>query len=342
MSVFESNRRQLIATWGVVLLCAGVGTTAHAETIDLFGGDSTDDETTASDETPEASSMSDSDDSDAADDASEEKSDSDEEAEEGELVIERMQGGGESAVSGSAGPSGIPGRGAGRVTLEFERQGHVILVPAQVEGHSVYFLFDTGATYTTLTPSFAREIGAMPGDDAPTTVTKTANGPRRTAFGVVSRLYLGSRPHTGVTFTVCEPCGSERGGRRVVGLLGLNVLRRYETSINEADGVVELTPNRNHDNRWADIEPWLEWAPAGRRTVETQGDVYYQFRASLRNRSSRSIRNLELEFECRLDDGTKTVEAETRRLDARSETEVTARVRRLCERVRWDVASATW
>ncbi len=346
------HRRRQIAVGLAVLVVVGLtwannAPRLHAEgAIDLFEGEDGDDESSSQEDG----------DSDRASDNSESNAESDDGAltlteeepestsgdskeDSGDFAIESLQSEGGAADSSG---SRIPGRVHGRITLEFERRGNAIIVPARVEGRSVYFLFDTGATYTTLTPSFAREIGAMPGDDAPSTLTQTAAGPRRTRYGVMSRLSLGGSRHNGVTFSVCEPCGKMRGSRHIVGLLGLNVLRRYQTSINDSEGVVELIPHSDHDNRWADIEPWLKVRPDGHRTVESQGRVQHRYRAHVINRAPRSIRNLTLEIECQRADGTEPITTESRRVGIRDEIQMEAQTRTPCRRANWGVADATW
>src|SRR5690554_4541524 len=137
------------------------------------------------------------------------------------LQIDRGRGGDGSSHGGQA------------LRLPFERLGSSILVKAKVQGRAVYFLLDTGATYSTLTPEFARDVGLTPADSGPKTMSRTANGMVERTFGMIPRLELGDRMHTKVSFTICESCGGTGRDYPIVGLLGLSVLRRYRMTIDD-------------------------------------------------------------------------------------------------------------
>lgn len=162
------------------------------------------------------------------------------------LQIDRGPGGGEMTHGGQA------------LRLPFERLGSSILVKAKVQGRAVYFLLDTGATYSTLTPEFARDLGLTPAASNPKTMSQTANGLVERTFGMIPRLELGDRMHSKVSFTLCESCGGTGRDYPIVGLLGLNVLRRYRMTIDDKGGFVELMPQGGFSNQRDDIMPWLD------------------------------------------------------------------------------------
>lgn len=197
------------------------------------------------------------------DEASDGASETDDDSEDGsettsstssESSIDIERGGGGAASDGF-----VPGRAPGHVELEFERRGQAILVPAEVSGTSVYFVLDTGASLVSLTPRVARDAGVLPPDDAPSLTLQTANGTTRSPVGLIDRLRLGRRSHEHVTYALCSGCGDEtHRGKPVAGLLGLNVLRRYETDIDHQNGIVTLDEDAHFSGRLHDVQPWIE------------------------------------------------------------------------------------
>lgn len=214
-----------------------------------------------------------------------------------ELVIER------GSSSASAGHTGSAMR------IEYRKRGGTIFLPVRIGRHEAYIMLDTGASYTTLTRDFARTAGVFPPDSAPKTMTQTAGGARATQFGLIGRMQLGRHRLENVTYTLCDPCGmGSFDGTPVVGLLGMNVLGRFRMDIDDTEGVVELRPHRNFDNRRADIEPWLEF-----RMGAAGGEL------SIYNQAEATIANTRFELECVRPDGDKkTVRARTSAVRARS------------------------
>lgn len=198
--------------------------------------------------------------------------------------------------SGNARGGGYtPGAGGG-FTLNFERTGNTILVPATVNGRDAYFLFDTGASYTTLTGDFARTAGITPRKDYPSLTLQTANGLIRSKLGIIDALVLGGRAHDGVTFGVCDRCptGTYKG-KPIVGLLGMNVIGRYRTSFDHSKGVIEMAPSDGYLDRWRDIEPWVDV----KFTAHRVGGKERTLLGWVENRSPRSIRQMTLEYWCK-------------------------------------------
>jgi predicted aspartyl protease len=240
----------------------------------------------------------------------------------------------------SAGASSTSSFG-GQITLPFDKRGHSMLVPATVAGKSVYFVFDTGATYTTLTPRFAASIGAKPPTDAPQTVSRTANGRRTFKFGVMPSLKLDGRVHRNVTFGSCSACGGiVYKGRPVVGLLGLNVLRRYRIDFDHSAGEVTLEPGPGFADRSADVKPWLR---INRKRSNKAKAGEHETSLRVENRSQRDVR-LEMSIDCKFGDGsTETIRTDPSRISAGSTETLTASSgRKFCGVRKIDVQNASW
>lgn len=287
----ESQRRfttavQPVSIFLLFLLTATLFFTPslQAQTIDLFGGDPSprgEGEEAFSiqigdeDYSPES-------DGDADGDGD---GDGDDDRETSTFLIDR----GHSGSSPSAGSS---------IRLNYERRGSAILIPARVGNHDVYFMLDTGASYTTLTSSFAHLIGASPRPDAPSVIVQTAGGQRPAYFSMINQLTLGSQRLEHISFTVCDPCGGfVYKGRPVVGLLGLNVLRRFRISVDDSAGVVELQPHGEFDDRSADIDPWIQTELTDLSPRQGASDQFV-VTLQLRNLSNRMIRGLQIQVEC--------------------------------------------
>ena len=236
---------------------------------------------------------------------------------------------------------------SGVVRLKYVRRGRSILVEAKAQGRPVYFLLDTGASYTTLTPGFARRAGVTPGPDAPKMRMNTANGQRVARLGLLPRLELGGRSHHNVTFSTCPSCGGRVPGsdRPVVGLLGMNVLRRYRMDMDDAHGLIELTPSLRYQERGPDIEPWLDVQPRRFHDPQAKGGLG-GIRVQVRNRSPRQVRGARVKLRCILRDGTplemtsppfalRPGQADTRDIEVEKGL--------FCKRwTGWDVEGARW
>lgn len=245
-------------------------------------------------------------------------------------IIDRGDGAGQGAEQG---------RG---IRLDYERAGQSILVKAAVGRHEVYFIFDTGASYTTLTSEFAALVGAAPAATNPRAMMQTAGGMREAPFGLLRSLRLGQQRLENVTFTVCDACGHHYKGLPVVGLLGLNVLRRYRISMDDSNGVVELEPHRGFDDRSADIEPWIEGEVLASYLDTKAGAM--KSRVEVRNLSSRAVRGVIVDVVC------QTMSGEERRartgslsLRARGSQQVTLPLNMTgCVQVGTRVSSGRW
>ncbi|MEZ4458833.1 MAG: retropepsin-like aspartic protease [bacterium] len=248
----------------------------------------------------------------------------------GGIRVESMDKGTVSEFSDSGADSGI--------TLVFEHQGSSILVPATVQGKPVYFLFDTGATTTTLSYDFAKSAGILPKADYPVIQVQTANGPAFAQFGLISQLVLGGRNHAGVSYTVCDNCPTGvYKGKPIVGLLGLNVINRYRVSIDNGSGKIEMFASASYSDRKRDIEPWLQMGDVG---AKPDGKGNYVTTVSVHNKAPRTISELTLVLTCT---NGNTVELGQKSISAGSKAKFSKAVdASKCMGAGFDIVGAKW
>lgn len=221
------------------------------------------------------------------------------------IRFDSLDGGGSAASEAGA---------DGGFTLLFEREGATMLVPARVQGKAVYFVFDTGASTSTLSYEFAKAANILPKSDYPAVQGQTANGPVVFQLGLIDRLELGGRLHTGVTFAVCNSCPSGmHKGIPVVGLLGLNVISRYRVSIDDGAGKIEMMPGSRFSDRSRDIVPWLV-VEDFQISIDTGK---HKALIKVQNLAPRRISDVILVAQCA--DG-KQVEVDRKTLEARAKT----------------------
>jgi aspartyl protease family protein len=113
------------------------------------------------------------------------------------------------------------------------RQGHVVL-DAAVNGSSVHFLVDTGATLVALTPGDAAAAGYSPGNLVFNVRTATANGVGRAASVKLREIRIGQFSAYDVPAVVMENLGTS--------LLGQSFLTRLD-SYEMRDGALTLNWN---------------------------------------------------------------------------------------------------
>lgn len=230
------------------------------------------------------------------------------------------------AVSGQAG-----------FQLKFQRGGNGIFVPAVVNGKKVYFLFDTGATTTTLNAKIARRAGAFPEGDAPVAILSTANGNIKAKYGVIKNLKLGGRSHFKVSYALCVACPSGKfKGKPIAGLLGMNVIGRYRASIDDEKGVVDLVPLKSAANRVRDIRLFLEVQPVG----GSQGRHAIKIKVLVRNRGKIPVKNIKIKLHCQDQKvGKKTIS----KINGRSKKNITISVPSArCGMPRVELTHAKW
>jgi len=151
------------------------------------------------------------------------------------------------------------------IYVQFDPNGTGITIPATLRGpggeKTVDYLFDTGATFTTITPALAEELGVHVRPDAPTQAFNTAKGPANTPMVYLDALTLGDVTIRGVLVAVCEDCSS----KRTEGLLGLNVTRNFVVEMDYQRQEMHLDPRHfnNSGNRAFDIRHILNLRLAG-------------------------------------------------------------------------------
>lgn len=113
------------------------------------------------------------------------------------------------------------------LVVPFRPGGSSILVDVDVAGpagrRSGRYVFDTGASYTTITTEAARAIGLDVPDDAPLLEFHTAAGKVTSPVVFLPELRIGDMRIDKLAVSVCDECASGEAD----GLLGLNVVRRF-------------------------------------------------------------------------------------------------------------------
>ncbi|MFV8751947.1 retropepsin-like aspartic protease family protein [Nannocystaceae bacterium ST9] len=158
----------------------------------------------------------------------------------------------------------------GAIKVPFSDKGAAIFLDVVLEGpegevERTNYLFDTGASYTTITSAMARELGIEVPDDAPTLEFNTASGLRKSRMVHLPALRLGDVRIAGLLVSVCDSCATERTG----GLLGLNVMREFFVQMDYQGSQMQLVPriHEHRPNRAYDIEPVIDMQIEGRPEI---------------------------------------------------------------------------
>jgi len=149
---------------------------------------------------------------------------------------------------------------AAEITVPFSASGNAILMNIELKGPAgrvtLPYLFDTGASFTTVNTKTAEKLGLAVPDNAPTLQFNTASGPRESRMVYLPGLRLGDTVLEGLLVSVCDGCVNER----TEGLLGLNVMREFFVQMDYQAERMHLIP-RQHEgrpNRAYDIGPTLK------------------------------------------------------------------------------------
>ncbi len=110
------------------------------------------------------------------------------------------------------------------LTLDADRQGH-FKVEARIEGRSIDFLVDTGASLVILRESDAARAGIRPMRSDYTATVSTANGKTKAAPAKLDRVELGGITVYDVQALVLP---DEVLGQNLLGVSFLSRLKRYE------------------------------------------------------------------------------------------------------------------
>jgi len=158
----------------------------------------------------------------------------------------------------------------GDIVVPMTEQGAAIFLTVELEGQAgqrkqLEYLFDTGASYTTITSETARELGIAVPEDAPTLEFNTASGLRKSRMVYLPALTIEGVRLAGLLVSVCDSCATQRSG----GLLGLNVMREFLVQMDYQGNRMRLLPrvHTNRPNRAYDIAPVLTLEVEGRPEV---------------------------------------------------------------------------
>lgn len=177
------------------------------------------------------------------------------------------------------------------IAVPFSAAGNAILMDVELEGPAgklkLPYLFDTGASFTTVNSRTAEQLGLRVPDDAPTLQFNTASGPRESRMVYLPALRLGGVELRGLLVSVCDGCSNDRSQ----GLLGLNVMREFLVEMDYQAERMNLIP-RPHPgraNRSYDI------GPAVQIEVEGSPEIWLgriRWVLLVRNRSTVPIENV--------------------------------------------------
>jgi len=140
-----------------------------------------------------------------------------------------------------AGPRDFPGETHDATLLRYrEILGHVVVVPVRLNGQGPFDLaLDTAATFTTLEPGLAAELGLTPLGPA---ATVTIAGARLSARARLERVQFGAVEVSGVEVRCAEITALRSADRRIRGILGQSALARVSFGLDHARGLVLFAP----------------------------------------------------------------------------------------------------
>ncbi len=178
--------------------------------------------------------------------------------------------------------------------IPYRGDEQTIVIPVHVDGpdfgEELHFIFDTGATLTTMSRDTLEFLDIPIDDDAPQIMLRTAAGEVKARLALLDAVWLEDQLVEWVTVAVCEPCASET----VDGLLGLNVSSHFRVSIDHEAEEIELVPRPGRRNRRLDVQPWLEFNSVLRRWDDGRLEVT----VNVKNRARQAIRSSVLEVRC--------------------------------------------
>lgn len=191
----------------------------------------------------------------------------------------------------------------GQIALPYEGAGRSLRIPVVIEAdgveREVWMLYDTGATYTTLTRDDLASIGVDVPSDAPEITVNTAGGERTAKIMLIDSVWLGGFAVEGVTIAVCDECGSDEDA----GLLGLNVSGQFTVTVDPAERQLVLEPLGGRD-RHLDIAHWVEVGATA--TAWSDGRVEVVVTAD--SSTDREVRDLDVSIHCSDEQFTATLD----------------------------------
>jgi clan AA aspartic protease (TIGR02281 family) len=183
--------------------------------------------------------------------------------------------------------------GDDQMTLPYEGEGRRLSVPVIFGNGSTEvdldMMFDTGATYTTLSHATLAKLGVHPGKSDPVIRLHTANGERDATVVLLDHVWLGDLQIDGVAIATCDDCA----GTDVGGLLGLNVSGRFNVAI-DADRREVVFTRRVSTDRKLDIKPFTDLSATFSRFPGGRVEVVMK----LENRARREIADAVTSVRC--------------------------------------------
>ncbi len=158
------------------------------------------------------------------------------------------------------------------LALPYEGDGRRMAVPVVFRHEGVelevVMMFDTGATYTTLSSADLARLGVTVEPDAPSIELHTANGVRTAQLVMLDEVWLGNLPVRHVAIATCESCASAD----TAGLLGLNVSGGFNLQIDADRQEVMFRPRAAFDRKldvrvFTDLSATFERLPGDRVEV---------------------------------------------------------------------------
>lgn len=182
----------------------------------------------------------------------------------------------------------VPTDSLRETAVDLERKGSSYYVGARLNGQvDVSYLYDTGASITTVDKATLDKLGVQIPPNAATIRTSTANGVVEVPLIVLDSIDVGgARVTGGFTVSQCEPCSD---GRKI-GLLGLNFSRRYLTTLDEGSKKLRLVPRVDALDHRFDLEPFLQYQ--GVKGTMRSGAFYVS--GTVYNRSPRTAHNVKV------------------------------------------------
>jgi len=227
-----------------------------------------------------------------------------------------------------------PSRERAPVVLAYRGDGRELDVEVGLDGPDLgepfRMIFDTGASFTTVTPDALDRIDVRVPADAPRVTLNTAGGAIEAPLVLLDAVWMGDQPVEWVTVAACPSCTAP--GR--AGLLGLNVSSQFRVEIDSARKRIHLDPAPG--DRTRDVRPWVQLRAEGRQ----HADGRLEIEVTLGNRAPRAIESATVEIDC----GTSGFAIEVADVPARGERssaiEVPGATR--CESFQLDLIGARW
>ena len=176
--------------------------------------------------------------------------------------------------------------------VQVQAPADAILVDVTLEGPSgsagLTYLWDTGASHTTLSRETAAKIGLVIPDDAPVVTLETAAGKRDAPLVVLPVIVIEGQRVEGISASICDACAEGRKS----GLVGLNAMRAFESRLAGPTNTLELRPvaDGSAADRTTDIARFVELKLLGEPLV-VSGHVHWRVR--MHNRSPRIVEGLQ-------------------------------------------------